>query len=253
MKIHWKLYSLEKAGNREDENEDAGFPLLHNGANFRTDDFSCALADGATQASFSKNWAEILVKKTGSKTDIPQKLSQYIETARDEWEAEISKKQLSWPAEIKVRQGAFCTYLWLHLMSKDHQNEAHQWESVGIGDSCLFHFRHTSLLESYPLTRSDAFDNTPELISTNLTKNIHCHLPHVIKGSWQYGDDFLLATDAMSAWILNTHETGHEDVYQILKNRTGSRFDYARWISALRNNGSIKNDDTTLIWLSVTL
>jgi hypothetical protein len=251
MKIHWKLYSLEKAGNREEENEDAGFPILHNGANLRVNEFSCALADGATQASFSKNWAEILVRNTGSQPDVPKNLMRYISSAKSEWESEIEKKKLSWPAEIKVRQGAFCTYLWFHLLEEDHKKDQQKWEAVGIGDSCLFHFRNTALLESFPLKKSDGFNNTPALISTNLSRNAGCRSPQLINGSWQYGDDFLLATDALSAWMMKTREDGQEDAYQLLKNRSESRFDFVRWVNALRNSGSIKNDDTTLIWLSV--
>lgn len=251
MKIRWKLYSLEKAGNAAAENEDAGFPILHNGANLRTNDFSCSLADGATQTSFSKQWAEILVRRTGSRPDVSKMLDQYVRDAQAEWESEIEKKQLTWPAEIKAREGAFCTFMWLHLLEEHPLVRNQRWEAVAIGDTCLFHFHQTALVDFYPIKNSSDFNNTPPLISTKPERNIHW-LPTIgINGTWQSGDDFLLATDALAAWILRTHERGQEDVYQILRNRTGSRFDYVRWIHALRNNQVLKNDDTTLIWLSI--
>jgi serine/threonine protein phosphatase PrpC len=64
MKLVWKAFSLCKEGNREEENEDAVYPQLVNGSSLVADQFSCAMADGATTSSFSKLWANLLVKES---------------------------------------------------------------------------------------------------------------------------------------------------------------------------------------------
>ena len=59
MFISFKAFCLQKDGNDVTEYEDAFSPRLFE--NDKYSEFRCAVADGATETSFSGLWAKILV------------------------------------------------------------------------------------------------------------------------------------------------------------------------------------------------
>lgn len=251
MRLRWKAYTICKEGNREEENEDASFPVLHNGVSLKVDDFSCALADGATQSSFAKRWAELLVSETGMKKDLPKEILPTVANAKKIWGEEIAGKVLSWPAEIKVRQGAFATLLWFHIQDNNKESDPQVWNAMGIGDTCLFHIRANHLISGFPLTAAAQFSNTPNLVSTNLVRNSALFPVKPFSRKWESGDEFLLATDALACYVYKLVEEDNKNDLSAFKSHIGSKSEFIRWISHLRNMSSIKNDDTTMIWLSV--
>ena len=60
MRVHYAAYWLPKEGSREDEYEDAFAPAQ--AADDAPSEFLCAVADGATETSFSGLWAQLLVE-----------------------------------------------------------------------------------------------------------------------------------------------------------------------------------------------
>ena len=244
MRLTWKSFSICKDGNNEEENEDAVYPVLPNGNPLIQDTFKCAMADGATSTSFSKLWANLVASESIQSNNLQKDISSVLSTSQKKWRAELSKKNLSWPAEIKVKQGAFCTLLWFRI------NSYHEWMACGVGDTCIFQIRKGWNVISYPLTWSSQFSNSAELISSN---QLGCRAisssPPMMDG-WEKGDTFIIATDALSEWFLRSIEK-NEDAFQIIKNNTSSTILFKHWITAMRKKYLIKNDDTTLIWLNV--
>ncbi|HEX6810053.1 MAG TPA: hypothetical protein VF384_00395 [Planctomycetota bacterium] len=108
MQVVAKAYWLPKKGHEEAEYEDAFAPgdTLLDGDLFR-----CAIADGATEASFSKQWARALVNawQLGSLTK--ERFVTQICELQDNWRrgiTEVRKHQkLSWYAQQKADLGAF--------------------------------------------------------------------------------------------------------------------------------------------------
>jgi hypothetical protein len=256
MKLVWKTFSICKDGNREDENEDAVYPQLLNGTSLNVDQFSCAMADGATTSSFSKLWATLLVKESSTSHNLQQDFAQTLNSARTIWKNELSQKDLSWPAAIKVRQGSFATLLWFHIWHKKglflsaNGTAERSWTAKAVGDTCLFHVGKGRFLERFPLEKSTQFSNTPDLISTNLSYQNSRITNHSISGTWQKGDHFIIASDALAAWIVSGLDSNLLGWATISENLT-SLVRYQSWIRALRRQSLIKNDDTSLISLSV--
>lgn len=254
MKLVWKAFSLCKEGNREEENEDAVYPQLVNGSSLVADQFSCAMADGATTSSFSRLWANLLVKESSISHNMSMDFYQTINAARASWKAALPDKELPWPTAIKVKQGAFATLMWFHIWQKNgvyplntHPAD-HGWTANAVGDTCLFQVVKGKFVSTFPFTQAKEFSNTPELISTNLTyARSKCGS---LSGKWQRGDHFLIATDALSEWMIRNLESGSLTWALVSENLT-SLVRFQTWIRYLRRQSLIKNDDTSLICLTV--
>ncbi len=256
MKLVWKSFSICKHGNREEENEDAVSPQLANGIRINVDQFSCAMSDGATASSFSKLWAALLVKEASLSNDLQKDYFLAVNNARTRWKTELDGNQLDWPAMIKVRQGAFATLLWFHIW---HHNgsllaanpaKGRGWVAQAVGDTCLFQVIKGRFCSCFPLSQASQFNNTPDLISTNPAYQRVTPGKNVLSGEWQKGDHFLISSDALSEWIIRNYEKNTINWPMISENLT-SLVRYQTWIRSLRRQGQIKNDDTSLISISV--
>jgi hypothetical protein len=66
-----------------------------------------------------------------------------------------------------------------------------------------------------------------------------------IEGDCQPGDTFFLATDALAQWVLAQHEAGVKPWATLCELKADE--DFASFIAQLRQQRSIRNDDTTLL------
>ncbi|MBU6434960.1 MAG: DUF538 domain-containing protein, partial [Nitrospirae bacterium] len=161
MEVYAQPFWTPKAGNSEVEYEDAFYPPHIIEA--KTNSFRFAIADGATETSFAKLWAQLLVKAVGKGRLDPVCPDRTLTKLRSCWQRVVSRKSLPWYAEEKVRLGAFSSILGLSL-SEDLTGR--YWNACAIGDCCLFHVRGNNLLRSFPLSHSSEFNNRPRLISS---------------------------------------------------------------------------------------
>ncbi len=164
-----------------------------------------AIADGATESSFSKEWANLLTNKyTNNNFNLRDK--DYVKELIKEWELKISDSNLSWFGVEKLSMGAFSTFLGLYL---DLENN--KWSTESIGDSCLFIIREGKLLKSFSIENSSEFNSNPYLLSSkeenneSLEKNIKN-----TNGTLLAGDILIMATDALSNWFLKEIEDSKE-------------------------------------------
>ncbi len=233
MHITTHAFWLQKAGNQREEYEDA-FAY----ANSSESTFSCAVADGATETSFSGLWAHILVTAF-----IEKRLTGFdaenIRLLAQEWQEQITEvtreRPLSWYAEEKLRSGAFSSFLGLQI------DPAGTWKAVSIGDSCLFQIRESERIVSTPFDSPEQFNNHPVLISTNPSRN-NALTPIPIEGAWKDGDQFFLMTDALAqAYLANEYLTRRN----FLRVTDQGFFEYL--VSRLRSMKLCRNDDVTLV------
>ena len=197
-------FSIPKNGNSTSENEDAKkiLPRKHvESSNF----LRCAVSDGATQASFSRLWAKLLVNESVQYKPSLKRLDNVIYNAQISWSSQLSKYNLPWNAEAKAKKGAFATLLWLSINKVDATGGT--YKALALGDSNLFVIRKESLYLSFPIQDSQDFGNNPILISSIPARNesIKEHI-HIADDNWLVGDEFLLATDAMAHFLLKQFE-----------------------------------------------
>jgi len=113
MEIRTQSFRLPKQGNTLEEYEDAVFhsSWLENPPNGL---FRAAVADGATEASFYKVWANLLVEAycQGELND-EKTLIQHLPRLQKQWYAEVTQKPLPWYAVEKRQRGAFAALVGL--------------------------------------------------------------------------------------------------------------------------------------------
>jgi hypothetical protein len=245
MRVEQDAFYLQKAGNAPEEYEDAFW--LPRDAHKQAAVYRCAIADGATETSFSALWARFLVEAHGEGT-IRKRLDQQVLAPLQRWAAAVCGQPLPWYAEEKVRQGAYASFLGLRLV-RSRQHSHGRWHALAVGDSCLFQLRGAEIAATFPIKRSSGFNNRPFLISSipSRSERLGEHVA-LLSGTWQEDDLFFLITDALACWFLQRVEAG-ERPWEELRDYTGAarRLPFQEWIGALRASGALRNDDVTLL------
>lgn len=241
-----QAFSVPKRGSSEEEYEDA---FSHDVLLGRF-----AIADGASESSFARRWAELLVRGYVS---LPpslsrrrgQRLLEWLRPLRKQWSDSVPWATLAWYAEEKARAGAFASLLGLSVRSRASEPRG-RWTGIALGDSCLFHLRGPALLRAFPVARSSDFGNSP-LLLRSIEDGRHSSLHSVLlaKGRCRPGDRFVLATDALAQWLLSATERG-EDPWDAA-NSIVDQDAFADWVARLRADQLLRNDDVTLMVIEV--
>jgi hypothetical protein len=243
LAITCQARSLAKCGNAPEENDDAHWcPRRSERPTFR-----CAVADGATEASFSGQWAKMLVEAYGRGRFSTHAPLRSIARLQRVWHAQVTSMPLPWYAEEKLKMGAFSSLLGLSIHAATDGLRAPSWTAVSVGDSCLFQIRADRLLRSFPIARSDAFDNRPFLLASIAERNVglSAHMERAF-GDWDAGDAFLLMTDALAAWFLRAAEK-EATPWIDLARAAQSEECFAGFVSRLREDRLLRNDDVTFL------
>lgn len=242
-----------------------------------------AIADGATESSFSRLWASLLVE---AYTHVPfkdinktNKLLENFEEKGKEWFEKARARSLPWYAERKVQQGAFSTILGLLLRNSEREGRIERtWDAFAIGDSCLFHIQKDQVCTSFPIDTPDQFNQHPLLLSSLSVNNakVRENQEKLRKsGKWQRGDIFFLMTDALAEWFLKKKEEWLSrktkdqlppwDILRNLETYGQKSFlsdessqdqehcigSFQDLIQRLRESKEIRNDDVTLLIIQV--
>lgn len=236
MRIAFNTFWLQKAGNQIEEYEDAYAPISLDEGEYP--EFLCAVADGATETSFSGLWAKILVDAF-----VEKRFSHFdqgsIQELSHSWRSQIAErthgKPLSWYAEEKLRNGAYASLMGLHIKQDGW------WSAVCVGDSCLFQLCPARGVRAFPYTDPMQFNNRPMLISTNSVSNAQV-TSKVARGKWKEGDCFLLMTDALAHYFMLDKRMKSKLVPSIL-----DQDEFEKIIDDARQARACRNDDVTLV------
>jgi hypothetical protein len=249
--ITWNAYSIPHQGDSPEENEDAFSPELQQQIFTAQAQLTCAVADGATQTSFSRAWARFLVQKAAGMVP-SEDLTGLLSAAQTDWKEMVSGINLPWHAEEKVRQGAFATLLWLGILPSGRMGKTGgTWKAAAVGDTCIFQFRRNEWVTMFP--RLASFHNSPVLLSSQIQCNariLECMPDHMMEGTWMPGDEFLIMTDAAAAWLcceLENHRV--EDLRPVWQQMLQTQESFVGWVEGQRLERKIKDDDTTVVWI----
>src|SRR5690554_4413185 len=119
-----------KRGNTKEEYEDAHAVRRFRGGNW----LSVALADGATETSFSAQWAQKLVKSHVKRAIRNQRnLQMRVETLSRSWKEEVDALSLPWYAEEKARLGAFSSLLAVEIaVGSNQSSRSGIWRALAV-------------------------------------------------------------------------------------------------------------------------
>jgi hypothetical protein len=251
-------FSLPKAGSAESEYEDAASvsAVLDEDGNFSGPQLSAAVADGASEAMLAGRWANHLATSSAL-APIVQDLGTTILQAAAGWdgvEADYRRQRMeagdpiAWYEEDGLRNGSYATILGVQLLDSDVDTEG-ALIARALGDSCLFQVREDTLITAFPIDDPTAFDTSPSLAPSRPTdpEKVVWHCLNV-KTTWQRGDCLYLTTDALAHWFLTQAAAGGMPWKTLWELGTPDAIaDFTALIDGCRANGSIKNDDTTLL------
>ena len=251
MDACFKAFWLPKDGCSEEEYEDAFFP--RNSASLTGQQFRFAVADGATEASFSRLWARMLVRAFVRRTlRMPLTVDQ-LASLREQWAAVIHGRTLPWYAEEKAASGAFSSLLGLEL-SENRESERSQrtWRATAVGDSCLAQISGDKVICAFPLTKASAFNNRPSLLGSLASTPVdEPDLILEVTGEWAREDQFLLMTDALACWFLRECEDGSKPWALLREACAHGQKSFRRFVADLRHQRALKNDDVTLMRIDI--
>jgi len=225
------VFSRPKAGNAPEEYEDAAaigddrWPLR------------AAVADGATETSYSRLWAEILTSGLAEE-GIPSadRLTTILPQWQAQWDQDVNERieDMPWYGAEKAADGAFATLLGLSV------HEDNSWTALSVGDCVLFHLPDSEQQTAWPIQDPREFGSRPDLLPSRDGQAVPN--PAVTEGEWEVGDSFVLATDAAAQWLLRTDPAA---VLEFDDNRFRLATDSAR------GSGGLRNDDSTIILLEM--
>ncbi|MGB8172238.1 MAG: protein phosphatase 2C domain-containing protein, partial [Nitrososphaeraceae archaeon] len=144
------IFSVQKSGNKEEENEDA-YAIGKNGN-------LIAISDGASDSFSSRIWAQLLSQEfIDNPIDFNNKevFLAWLESIQQKWLEKIDWEKLPWFSEEKAKVGDFASLLTLSI-----SEERNRIISYAIGDSCLFIIRENKCL-TFPIEKSNEFNNYP--------------------------------------------------------------------------------------------
>ena len=235
-----KVFSCPKLGNSLEEYEDAwAHRQTRTPVGIRV-----AVADGATESSFAKLWAALLVESYVRSEVTGAEFFARLKPARRLWRRRLAGRPLPWFASEKAEQGAFAAFLGVQIDARKNC-----WTALAVGDCCLMQVDGVGegmrVVETFPLQKSSQFTMSPYLIGSRATGESVNERIQISEGSLRDGDMLLLATDAVAAWLLKRHEEGRP-LWKWLYRKLRTPESFAAMVAYGRNHG-LRNDDCTLV------
>jgi len=267
MSAAFRTFWLPRRGNSPEEYEDA----------FTADEGAgrYALADGATESPFARQWAEMLVEDFVQDDRDPTEWAASLSPLQCRFDDDLRARTLPWYGEAQREQGAFATLLGVVVTTVG--KTALRWKAIAVGDCCLFHTRRAKLVRAFPLERADQFSNVPDLVSSRPSPEPSWEKRVVqTEGAAHRGDRLWMMSDALARWCLLQREAGanpFKEMQSLLRaNRPRiwprlARFwprsepgscpapppqeRFASWIEELRDKRGQNNDDITLVTIDL--
>lgn len=241
------VLKIEKIGNKPAEYEDAtavrrgGTGLL------------LALADGASDAIYAGAWARMLVRRFVRRPFWTVAALRYrVCKLGALWLHKHAQPGLPWYAVKKLESGAAATLIGVSIKLPVRPTESGSWKALSIGDACLFQMRGSAMLRMHPDLVPAAFGNRPALLYTVTVRNQRvAQALALANGSWDRGDKFILASDALARWIRMSDDAGQDGLRDLLALAGKPDWEpaFRSWALQEQAEGRLKNDDLTMVLL----
>ncbi len=209
-----------------------------------------AVADGATESSFSSLWAKLLVRAYGNGRLKSRDSLGNLAPLQKFWDLAVDAKPLPWYAEQKAKDGAFASLAGITLCDRVAEGPLGSWHGFAVGDSCVVQMKGEQPRVRFPYHESAQFNSRPLLLGSDPSANGRVAEAAVVleNESWEEGDQFFLMTDALACWFMREFEQGAFP-WKILDEIIWQT-EFADWFQQSRDAKVLKNDDVTLVRLT---
>lgn len=260
MWAHVSSFCVAKRGSAPTECEDAAWisPTGDRVGDVNERALRVVVADGASESLLAGKWAKSLTANFGETATATRSKHEFFNAYRDaveRWDAELGlyiteREQrgapIQWYEEPGLARGAFSTIIALDVTRRG--SGLGFWRAAAVGDSCVFHVSDEALLYSFPLEDDEAFSNEPPLLPSQpadeetISRNVS-----LCRSGWERGDSLYVVTDAIAAWFLRANAAGDRPWEQLRDLATADAPDFSTWVAMRRDDGELRNDDTTLV------
>ncbi|MFD9330786.1 hypothetical protein [Streptomyces sp. NPDC060065] len=266
---------VQKAGSRPEECEDAEFvwpgdPRVDSEGRTVVSLY-VAVSDGASESLLAGAWARRLAQDAAESLcvagdwwlDPRAFVEDLMDRSARAWDPYLVRYQaeraargrpITWYEQPGLEKGAFATVLGAEVRATlAEDGVAHwSWHAFALGDSCLFQLRDGVVHDSFPVRSVEEFGITPQLLgSRNRDVALVTARVAVAQGELLPGDELVLATDALAAWMLSPdHERSSVSRQLALFAELGEEF-FAEWVDDQRARSLMRNDDVTLVRVTV--
>ena len=199
-----------------------------------------AVSDGATEAVFSRIWAQCVAECwVSAAANIADPA--WMTDARRRFYSTIQTAGAPWYLLQKLEAGSYATLLGLEI-----DPDLQRFSAVSIGDSCLF-WESDNGVRRFPERPTS---RRPFLIGTIDAIGFGSSIQVLRDEGFPVGRNRLfLMTDAVAAWADASFDKGIDPLRVFASLRTEE--DFANWLSEVRSDSAIRNDDSTLLILEV--
>ncbi len=240
-----RSFTMSKLGNKPQDCEDY---FAWNASRMKF-----AMADGASTSIFSDIWARELTRVSVDAEEsimdgIDSPAEGIIRSARIAWYKSIQWATLPWFLRNKAVSGSYSTLLLLQIAPLA---SSFRYSAYAVGDTCLFMIRRKKITGSFPLSSPEQFGISPKLVwsgkGSPLPGDIRVQVPKFQSqaGIIEPGEILLLATDALSRWLL---ETGRIDD---LLHRIDHPHEMNKFLAGEINSKRMRNDDVALATIEI--
>jgi len=249
------VYRCPKMGERLDASEDAFAVNPAEGL--------YAVADGASTAPYSGAWARLLARAFVQRPP-PEftvgALRGWLARPRRLWGQRIPWERLDYFARRNAERGSFSTLVGLRVETAattagdaGASPRVVRWQSIAVGDSCVFHIRGNRLVAAFPLSEPEQFQNAPFLLGTApVLDHLLPHHLQVVKGEARTGDVLALSTDALAAYFVEHFRRAKKLVQRLTRgSRSNGQGPFREFVAQERAAGRLRNDDVTLVLIAL--
>ena len=213
-----------------------------------TDKNCFAIADGVGESLVPYDWAELVCEDfianpnlfcENNKLVRENTLIEAWNQKRDERTANLTETELFlFEMGLEKADFAACTFVGLSIDKK-------QWQSLALGDSYLFVLdKNLEIIESVASQKGEEFSNFPEYFASQAEKN-HGKTIKVC-GDINKVTYFVLLTDAISDWFIKVDTEKRKELLAISDMQS-----FHSLVNKERENGNMKDDDTTAVIIEV--
>ena len=232
------IFSVEKAGSTTAENEDRAAWSVGSSA------IRVAIADGATESSYSDLWADALVHAwiAGERPELGAGL---LAHAKAKWSERLpDMESLPWYAQAKLEEGSHATFAGVQLSLRGKRM---RWRAQIVGDCELFVLKARGSLRlkrCEPLKSPADFGYQPDLLTTTAGGSTAVPVA-MVTGRVRWPFEIWLCTDAFAAACLAAALDGNppwDEWATAMEEPDAFRHLVDQW----RSTGAMRNDDTTV-------
>jgi len=225
-------------------------------------DGAFAVSDGTTTSFFSGLWARILTRRFAENPSaaFDSAWHDWLGAAQKDWQAEVRQRAEATDAsfytrnDVLGRKPAAATFVGL-VLDPPKPGGGIPWRALVLGDSCLFLLGKDGP-RSMELTKAEEFSYIVKAAESYAVENPHLpkrrgSSPEGTEPDLIDGDSILLATDALSKWLLLRAEHDRPVWGSVLSLATEGDFETFVHDARRESDDALENDDVALAVLKI--